>query len=46
MKTTLTTTMGAAMLDHTLMTSVIWDIYGKVAIGRNSTWVVKVTFVY
>jgi len=37
---------GAAMLDHTSMTSMIWDIYGKVAIDRNSTWVVKVTFVY
>jgi hypothetical protein len=25
------------MLDQTSMTSVIWDIYGKVAIGTNST---------
>jgi hypothetical protein len=37
---------GAAMLDQTLMTSVIWVIYGKVAIGTNSTGVVKVTFVH
>ena len=46
MKRTLTTIMGTTMLDHTSMTSMIWDIYGKVTIGRNSTWVVKVTFVY
>ena len=37
---------GATMLDQTLMTFVIWAIYGKVSIGTNSIWVLKVTFVY